>query len=107
PPPCIGRQPTAPSTPSLPDALPIDPNRSAVDRALGHRPAGRPVAVRRRRRRHVGDVDREALGGEGAARVGRLDGDRVAGRGLVIEQAGTRQAYSTLGRLYGVLGVGI
>src|SRR6185295_20151433 len=46
------------------------------------------VAVGRLRRGDVGDVDGEGLGGEGAAGVSGLDGDVVAGRGLVIEQRG-------------------
>ena len=36
--------------------------------------------------RNVGDRNREGLGGERAAGVGRLDGDVVAGRRLVVEQ---------------------
>src|SRR5207248_3432761 len=38
--------------------------------------------------RYVVDGDRKGLGGELAAGVGRLDGDGVAGRGLIVELGG-------------------
>src|SRR5256886_16974109 len=60
---------------------------AAVGRSRSDAAAG-GVAIGRRGRRNVGDVDREALGGERTAGVGRLHGDVVAGRGLVGEQRG-------------------
>src|SRR5438128_11466803 len=42
---------------------------------------------RARRLVHIGDGQREGLGGGEAALVGDADGDGMRGRGLVIEQA--------------------
>src|SRR5207249_3095209 len=78
-----------------------DPDGVAGGGAFRNAAAGRAVAIGRRRGRHVGDRNGEGLGGERTAGVGRLDGDGVAGRGLVVVQRGPRPAlfpYTTLFR---------
>src|SRR5437773_1908191 len=69
----------------------------AVRGAFRNAAAAGAVAIGRRGRRNVGDVDREALGGERTAGVGRLHGDVVAGRGLVVERSGERRVGKACG----------